>query len=191
MGSAKGHTTQVPRAGCPNHSAFGSLIRGGKQLSIKVMSAVWELDLLPQDKFILLAFADHADDSGFCYPSLYRISWKCGVSKDSIRRCLARMVFKGIVVILSKGTGRGNTTKYQIRTEKGSKMHPFTLEKGSQPALKRVANGAVKGSTLCAQESSLESPITIDEKLAIRKKRSDAERQDFLRIHRRVPYGRP
>jgi Helix-turn-helix domain len=125
------------------------------------MSAVWELDLLPQDKFILLAFADHADDSGYCYPSLHRICWKCGVSKDSIRRCLARMVFKGIVVILQKGTGRGHTTRYQLRTQKGSKLPPFFVE-GSQLAPERVATGEIKGSTLTTPESSLEPSLTVN-----------------------------
>lgn len=113
------------------------------------MAAVWELDLLPQDKFILLAFADYADDSGYCYPSLYRISWKCGVSKDSIRRCLARAVFKGIIVILKKGSGRGHTTLYQLLPEKGSRLHPFISERVAI-GRERVANSVIKGSTLSA-----------------------------------------
>ena len=126
-------------------------------MSIRVMAAVWELDLMSSDKFILLAFADHADDSGFCYPSLHRISWKCGVSKDTIRRCLARLVFKGIIQILSKGTGRGNTTRYRIMTEKGCSLPSFTAE-GSHPAIERVAPSAVKGSTLAIRESSFLEP---------------------------------
>ena len=166
------------------------LIPGEWLLSIKVMSAVWELDLLPQDKFILLAFADHADDSGFCYPSLYRICWKCGVSKDSVRRFLARMVFKGIIGILQKGTGRGHTTRYRVCPEKGSNLQPFIPEKGSQPATQRVANRTVKGRTLTLPESSLEPSFNLtrpnlQRKLELRKKREDAERADTMRRYRR------
>ena len=123
------------------------------------MTAIWELDLLPNDKFILLAFADHSDDSGYCYPSLYRICWKCGVSKDSIRRCLARMVFKGIVVILRKGTGRGHTTLYQLHPEKGSKLRPFKAERVAPKSNKGSHPERIKGSTLSIHESSLESSL--------------------------------
>lgn len=127
----------------------------GGALSIKVMSRVWELDLLSSDKFILLAFADHADDSGFCYPSLHRIAWKCGVSKDTIRRCLARMAFKGIIEVLSRGDGRGHTTRYRIVTEKGSTLPPFAAE-GWHCERQRVANPRIKGGTAMLPESSLE-----------------------------------
>jgi hypothetical protein len=131
-------------------------------MSIEIMSRVWKLDLISSDKFILLAFADHADDSGFCYPSLHRIAWKCGLSKDTVRRCLARMVFKGIIQVLSRGDGRGNTTRYRLNPEKGSNLQSFVPkgsqldDKGSHSATERVASSGVKGSTAMLPESSLE-----------------------------------
>ncbi len=142
-------------AGCHYIPPLHPLVEG--YLSIKVMSRVWESDLLSSDKFILLAFADHSDDSGYCYPSLHRVAWKCGVSKDTIRRAIARLVFKGIVTIVRPGTGRGHTTLYRISTEKGSNLQPLFL-KGSHPATERVAPEAIKGSTLVIRESSVLEP---------------------------------
>ena len=47
-------------------------------MSIKLMSLVWELsqvnsEINRDDKFLLLALADHANDDGECYPSLSKI----------------------------------------------------------------------------------------------------------------------
>lgn len=132
-----------------------------RPLSIELMSRVWKLDLLTQDKFILLAFADHADDSGFCYPSLARVAWKCGLSKDTVRRALARLVVAGLVQIEQKGNGLGHPSQYRLIVDKGSNLQPFTA-KGSQLAAQRVATRGAKGSTAMLPESSLEPSLNLN-----------------------------
>jgi hypothetical protein len=50
-------------------------------MSVKAMAQVWEADLLRDEKFILLALADHAGHEGknIC-PSLRQIAWRTGSS---------------------------------------------------------------------------------------------------------------
>ncbi len=39
-------------------------------MSIKIMTAVWNLDLPDSEKLALLALADCANDEGLCWPSM-------------------------------------------------------------------------------------------------------------------------
>jgi hypothetical protein len=50
-------------------------VKGAATMSIKIMAAVWELNLPQNQKLVLLALADHADDRGTCYPSVARIAF--------------------------------------------------------------------------------------------------------------------
>jgi len=84
-------------------------------MSIKIMSLVWELDL-PQDlKLIALAFSDHADDNGICYPSLARVAWKSGYSKRSVQRKVAALSSLGLLESLTEGNrGPGHPVVYRV-----------------------------------------------------------------------------
>jgi hypothetical protein len=146
-------------------------------MSVKVMSAVWELDLPMNDKFVLLAFADHADDSGFCYPSLGRIAWKCGISRDTVRRCSVRFKVSGLMEVLEESNGRGSTPRYRIKTEKGSRLQPFTGKGGAAETVKG-GKSPVKGGTAMLPESSFESSVNHKQKPIpeCRRKRLEAER---------------
>src|ERR1700734_290409 len=125
------------------------------------MTAVWELDLPFTDKFILLAFADHADDSGYCFPSYRRIGWKCGVSEDTIRRCVARFKETGVLQVLREGAGRGKPPQYRIHAQKGSRL-PTLSKEGSQTESKGSQN-EIKGGTAMLPEPSLEPPLESSE----------------------------
>jgi hypothetical protein len=107
-------------------------------MSIRVMSAVWELDLPQNEKLILLAMADHADDRGVCYPSVGRIAWKSGYSDRAVQLIMAALRSRHIIAPLgSIFGGRGLSTRYQIRPEKGAKLSPFISEKGEAQFAKR------------------------------------------------------
>ena len=67
-------------------------------MSIKIMSAIWELDLPRDEKIVALAFADHADDLGRCWPGIDRIAWKCGYSDRSVQRKIGALKDRGILV---------------------------------------------------------------------------------------------
>lgn len=50
-------------------------------------------------KLVLMALADEADDSGFCFPSQRRLAWKCSISERTARRMVSFLASKGYVTI--------------------------------------------------------------------------------------------
>lgn len=86
------------------------------------MSEVWRLDLPSNLKFTLLAFADHADDEGYCYPSAKRIALKSGVSKRTVQRHMNELKERGILVVVEHSTGRGNTNTYRVVPSAGDTL---------------------------------------------------------------------
>lgn len=95
-------------------------------MSVKVMAAVWELDLAQTEKLVLLALADHADDVGRCWPSLVRVAWKSGLGHRQTQRVVRKLVEKKLLVaVAGKSGGRGSTIIYEVHAQKGVKLTPF------------------------------------------------------------------
>ncbi len=62
---------------CPEESQITKHRSEAPDMSIKVMSLVWDHGPLKQrDRFVLLALADYANDLGECYPSIQGIAKK-------------------------------------------------------------------------------------------------------------------
>ena len=60
-------------------------------MSIRIMSAVWELDLQASEKLVLLALADNANDEGLCWPSIATIARKCGKGDRSVQQAIQEL----------------------------------------------------------------------------------------------------
>ena len=91
------------------------------------MAQVWELDLPPNEKFLLQSLADHADDNGeHIHPSVARLVWKTGWSERTVQRLLRKLEATEILepVAYAQG-GYGMATDYRINIEKGVKLAPF------------------------------------------------------------------
>jgi hypothetical protein len=81
-------------------------------MSIKLMSLVWDLDLPPGDKLVLLALADQANDEGLqCWPAVATIAKRSGQGERTVRRCIADLEAKGH---LTRHHRDGNSTQYHI-----------------------------------------------------------------------------
>lgn len=89
------------------------------------MSAVWELELPKEQKLVLLAIADHANDDGYCWPSMSRIAWKCGYEqKRTVSDIIRKLLASEVLVIVERAHGR-TPTKYQIRPHRGARLPEF------------------------------------------------------------------
>lgn len=64
-------------------------------MSVRTMTAVWDLDLPDSDKIVLLALADCANDEGHCWPSVASLVRKCTKSERTIQGCIKRLVDEG------------------------------------------------------------------------------------------------
>ena len=59
------------------------------------MSQVWDTNLPPMEKLVLLALADCANDEGHCWPSATTIARKSGQGERTVRRCVQSLIAKG------------------------------------------------------------------------------------------------
>ena len=81
-------------------------------MSIKLMTVVWELDLPPGEKLVLLALADQANDEGtHCWPSVATISKRSGQNERTVRRALRSLEGKGHLTCNER---RGTSTNYVV-----------------------------------------------------------------------------
>ena len=82
-------------------------------MSVKIMGLVWDLDLPQNEKFVLLAYADHADHNGRnMFPAVETIAKKTGYSQRSVQRTTHSLEEKGYLIADGKGPKGTNKWKY-------------------------------------------------------------------------------
>lgn len=94
-------------------------------MSVEQMARVWNLDLAPNKRLVLLAYADHADDEGdSVFPSLAKIAYKTGYSRDQVRRISKELAADNLMTRVEDARhNRG--VEYRLTLERGSKLPPF------------------------------------------------------------------
>jgi len=92
-------------------------------MSVIVMGMVWQADLPPNEKLVLLAYADHADHAGLdIYPSVELISKKTGYSTRHVQRITRMLENRGLLVL--DGHGPKGTNKWKIPARDDSHVSP-------------------------------------------------------------------
>lgn len=75
-------------------------------MSVRVMTAVWALNLGDSQKIVLLALADSANDEGHCWPSMASLVRKCSKSERTIQGVIKQLCDAGHLTrreVLGKG----------------------------------------------------------------------------------------
>jgi hypothetical protein len=65
------------------------------QVSVRVMSLVWAIDLPDSEKIVLLALADSANDEGQCWPSMATLARKCSKTDRTVQAAIKSLVAAG------------------------------------------------------------------------------------------------
>jgi len=77
------------------------------------MGLVWDCGLPKDEKYILLAYADHADHEGRgIYPAVTLIAWKTGYSVRQVQRITKQLIAENILV--PDGMSQYGTNNYRI-----------------------------------------------------------------------------
>jgi len=117
------------------------------------MGLVWDLDLPSNEKFILLAYADHADHEGRnIYPAVATIARKTGYSERSVQSLTRSLQERGLLV--EDGKGPKGTNKWRYASGGGAKFAPPS-DGGVQDGAQGGANGTGEGVQPTAPEPSL------------------------------------
>jgi biotin operon repressor len=143
-------------------------------MSVKVMGLVWDTDLPRDEKFILLAYADHADhDGGNIYPSIATIARKTGYSERSVQAITRKLEQIGTMRL--DGKGIHGTRRYTIVIVNGcvytgAKIAPVqkTAERGEENAPLGVQPTAPKPSFNRQEPSTAQAPKVGNKKIEFR-----------------------
>lgn len=90
-------------------------------MSIRLMTAVWELDLSATEKLVMLALADWANDDGHCWPSMKQLSGKTGMTDRGIRKVMGELVAAGH---LERDERPGKGVVYTVTPKKNTSETP-------------------------------------------------------------------
>lgn len=95
-------------------------------MSVKVMGWVFDQDLPTREKFVLLAYADHADhDGNNVYPAIDTVAAKTGYNARTVQRATRNLEEKGLLI--PDGVGPFGTNKWKINKQWGvTDSHPVT-----------------------------------------------------------------
>lgn len=134
-------------------------------MSIRVMSLVWELskinaEINRDEKFLLLALADHANDDGECYPSLSKIQKKCFFSKQGLLNSLDRVIKIGYVTKNKRKRENGSNTSnfYQLHED----LFSIKIEEAKLlEDMKKCKNTNTQQVVNCIDKSSLSGRLGV------------------------------
>ena len=108
-------------------------------MSVKISGKVWELDIDPIDKLVLLALADHADHEGEnVRPGHELLAAKTGLSEKTIGTKIEHFVAQGWIEIEgNRQGGRGRKRDYSIDIEQAPRRQYF-IRRDEERAQKRA-----------------------------------------------------
>lgn len=113
-------------------------------MSVKMSGLVWDSNLPRDQKFILLAYVDHASHDGSnIYPAVATIMRKTGYSERSVQRITAELVEHGYLV--EDGHGPHGTNKWRVGIAK--------LEGAKTAGVPKEAAGGAKNDAQIAPDS--------------------------------------
>src|SRR6266404_5167956 len=135
-------------------------------MSIRIIVEVWELDLPPLEKLVLLALADHANsDGGSCYPGVDLLAQKTGLSRRTVQRILRKLETKGIAVpVAHQKGGSGLATEYQLNIEKRVRETPIPIEKRASNRPEKGVSWDEKGVSDDLKGRTVDAPTVINRK---------------------------
>jgi hypothetical protein len=101
-------------------------------MSVKVMGLVWDADLARDEKFILLAYADHAEHDGSnVYPAIALVAWKTNYSDRQITRITGKLV--AAKILLPSGKSHLGTIRYRINIDALPKRDDYEPKRTGRP----------------------------------------------------------
>jgi hypothetical protein len=135
------------------------------------MSRVFESDLPTTEKFVLLAMADYASDSGeSIFPSIETLARKTSLSDRSVQNAIKMLIEDGYLEMACKGWGRNNTNRYRILCSRFDEATaPIIKGERATPINKKGESSTLKGETgtLKGEAPSPDPSLTVIESLDI------------------------
>jgi DNA-binding MarR family transcriptional regulator len=66
-------------------------------MSIRLMAKIFDGELPPTKRLIMLSLADHANDEGLCYPSISRLCQRTGLKERAVQKNIKELIAEGYI----------------------------------------------------------------------------------------------
>ena len=122
-------------------------------MSVRLMAAVFELDIAASEKLVLLAMADHARDDGTgCYPSIELLARKTSQSRRGVQKIMRRLEEAGLIApsSVSRG-GPRRSTEYKLTLANSERGSLFASTQPRTPVHASANVGAPNSERQCTQ----------------------------------------
>jgi hypothetical protein len=130
-------------------------------MSVKLMGAIFDLEIPSTEKLVLLAMADHAREDGTgCYPSVNTLARKTSLSKRGTQKLMRRLEAAGYIIDTGK-TSRYQTIEYTLTLQGGEQGSLVFSGRGANLKTKRGEPECVKGANQETQTSEPRSPESL------------------------------
>lgn len=127
-------------------------------MSIHYMNQVLNLTLPPAEKLVLLAFADFADHTGYCFPSIPTVAARASISVRGLQRIVSKLEAKGLLLRRPRYRRNGSQTSSDyvvLPCLGGDKLSPACKSNGSDDAGGQLAKTPMG--------DSVDTPLTTSE----------------------------
>lgn len=129
-----------------------------RTMSIPAYEKAWETKCPPVSKLVLLALADRADKSGFCWPSINDIKTRTGLAKRSVLNHVAILETRGVLRVYRE---HRKSNRYRIMG--------IVSNVAGAPRAPKVVHGVHQGGASRAPQSSVNRKLNHQGSLPVKK----------------------
>lgn len=138
-------------------------------MSVKIMGAIWEMDLEHPEAWVLMAMADHADHDGRnVFPAIPLIAWKTGYTERSVQRIIKKLVASGVLEATLVRAGKPTIYRINadvvakkaplVRRQRGDKMTPVILSGVTSHGNDKTQGGDMASRVLLRNHQEIKEP---------------------------------
>lgn len=128
-------------------------------MSIKVMSSIFESDLPPGKRLVMLALADHANDEGVCYPSISRLCLRTGMKERTVQTHIRELEADGYLS-RDMNKGRSGSNLYHLTPAKSAPPQELRPAENNTPPPQKTARTPAKSAPKPSRTIKETTPLT-------------------------------
>lgn len=128
------------------------------------MAWAFSLEIPPNEKLLLLCFADHADEEGWCFPGQEKLAKKASMSVATVRRLTAKLEERELLfseLRYSSTTGFRTSSGYRLPLNLSGR--PTAQSEGAyRSTVSGRENHQIEPSVNTKKRASMKQPMTTD-----------------------------
>jgi len=132
---------------------------------VSIAAKNWALDqdLRPVPKFVLVVWADAANNQGICWPRVSTIAGRVGVSARTVQRAIQLLIVRELITAEQRHRSDGSCSSnlYRLQMEGGDRLSPAPDHSDATPGHRCQGPpdaSVIPGTTIGTQKEPLQPP---------------------------------